>query len=32
LNEEVTPLKAVLMYLAVDIRQAVKNIWTEKWV
>lgn len=32
LNEEVTPLKAVLMYLAVDLWQAVKNIWTEKWV
>ena len=31
LNEGVSPLKAQIMYLAVDIWQAVKNIKTKKW-
>ena len=31
LNEGVSPLKVQIMYLAVDIWQAVKNIKTKKW-
>ena len=31
LNEGVTPLKAQIMYLAVDIWQAVKNVFIRKW-
>ena len=31
LNEGVSPLKAQIMYLAVDIWQAVKNIFIRKW-
>ena len=32
LNENVCPLKAVLMFLAVDLWWAVKNLWEDKWV
>ena len=32
LKEGVSPVQAVIMYLAVDLWQAVKNLWTEKWV
>ena len=31
LNEGVSPLKAQIMYLAVDIWQAVKNVFIRKW-
>lgn len=31
LNEGVSPLKAQFMYLAVDIWQAVKNVFVRKW-
>lgn len=31
LNEGVSPLKAQIMYLAVDFWQAVKNIFIRKW-
>lgn len=31
LNEGVSPLKAQIMYLAVDIWQALKNIFIRKW-
>ena len=31
-GDGVTPIKADLMYLAVDLWQRVKNLWTEKWV
>lgn len=31
LNEGVKPLKAQIMYLAVDIWQTVKNVFTRKW-
>ena len=32
LKEGVNPPRAVIMFLAVDLWQAVKNLWTEKWV
>ena len=32
LKEGVCPLKAVIMFLAVDIWQWVKNLWTRIWV
>ena len=32
LKEGVCPAQAVIMYLAVDLWQRVKNLWTEKWV
>lgn len=32
LKEDVCPVQAVIMYLAVDVWQRVKNLWTEKWV
>ena len=31
LNEGVSPLKAQIMYLAVDIWQALKNVFIRKW-
>ena len=31
LNEGVSPLKAQLMYIAVDIWQALKNVFIRKW-
>ena len=31
-GDGVTPIKAVIMFLAVDLWQRVKNLWTEKWV
>ena len=31
LNEGVSPLKAQIMYLAVDVWQAVKNVFIRKW-
>ena len=31
-GDGVTPIKADLMYIAVDLWQRVKNLWTEKWV
>ena len=32
INEGVHPVKAALMFLGVDIWQAISNLWTERWV
>ena len=32
INEGVHPVKAALMFLGVDVWQAISNIWTVRWV
>ena len=32
INEGVCPVKAALMFLGVEIWQAISNLWTERWI
>lgn len=32
INEGVSPVKAALMFIGVELWQAVKNLWEDKWI